>query len=338
MPEQPPQQGRSYEVVTAALIRRVGPAKWPREPQQWTNYLCPVHEGDGHHHNPSLGVRYDPRQGKTMVRCWARCDDQDVLDRIGLRVRDLWDRLPERDPNRRASTGVHGQRNGVTERRTLTPVERAIAAARFPIPAKRDLGAQIGRPVNVDTYVYKWPDGRVEGAVTRVHTPHEHGHAKSFWQAHWTGTEWVKEGFAPIPWKLPDIREALDTGREIFVCEGEKDVQQANRAGLIATCNAMGAGSWTPEHARWLAGAGRVIVVADRDRPGYQHAAKVADTLTGRVGEVRVLQARSGKDLSDHFDAGYDLTDLDPVPHLDRPQQQERFRIPAASRDRTRSR
>ncbi|MBF6226030.1 toprim domain-containing protein [Nocardia abscessus] len=339
MPEPTPQRGRSYEVVTAALIRRVGPARWPREPQQWTNYLCPVHEGDGHHHNPSLGVRYDPRQGKTMVRCWARCDDQDVLDRIGLRVRDLWDRLPERDPNRRATTGAHGQRYGVTERRPLTPVERAIAAARFPILAKRDLGAQIGRPVNVDTYVYKWPDGRVEGAVTRVHTPHEHGHAKSFWQAHWTGTEWVKEGFAPIPWKLADIREALDTGREIFVCEGEKDVQRANRAGLIATCNAMGAGSWTPEHARWLAGAGRVIVVADRDRPGYQHAAKVADSLTGRVGEVRVLQARSGKDLSDHFDAGYDLTDLAPVPHLDRPhQQQERFRTPAMSQGRTRSR
>ncbi|MFG3621499.1 toprim domain-containing protein [Nocardia sp. NPDC047654] len=337
MTEPSPQQGRSYEVVTDALIRRVGPAKWPREPQQWTNYLCPVHEGDGHHHNPSLGVRYDPRQGKTMVRCWARCDDQEVLDRIGLRVRDLWDRLPERDPNRRASTGVHGQRYGVTERRPPTPVERAIAAARFPMPAKRDLGAQIGRPQNVDTYVYKWPDGRVEGAVTRVHTPHEHGHAKSFWQAHWTGTDWVKEGFAPIPWKLADIREALETGREIFVCEGEKDVQRANTAGLIATCNAMGAGSWTPEHARWLAGAGRVIVVADRDRPGYQHAAKVADTLTDRVGEIRVLQARSGKDLSDHFDAGYDLTDLEPVPYLDRPQQQE-FRPAPVNRGRARTR
>ncbi|MGY1946162.1 toprim domain-containing protein [Nocardia asiatica] len=338
MPEPEPQQGRSYEVVTAALIRRVGPAKWPREPQQWTNYLCPVHEGDGHHHNPSLGVRYDPRQGKTMVRCWARCDDQEVLDRIGLRVRDLWDRLPERDPNRRP-TGMHGQRYGVTERRPLTPVERAIAAARFPIPAKRDLGAQIGPPEPVDTYVYRWPNGRVEGAVVRLRTPHEHGHAKSFYQRRWSGTDWENNGFAPIPWKLSDVREALDTGRELYVCEGEKDVQRANRAGQLATCNAMGAGKWTDEHARWLAGAARVIVVADRDRPGYQHAAKVADSLTGRVGEVRVLQARSGKDLSDHFDAGYDLTDLEPVPHLDRPhQQQERFRASAMSRGRTRSR
>ncbi|MFI6368962.1 toprim domain-containing protein [Nocardia sp. NPDC050630] len=333
-PQQP--QGHSYQVVTDALIRRVGPPPHPRDPMQWTNYLCPVHEADGQHHNPSLGVRYDPREGKTWVRCWAHCNDEEVLERIGLRVRDLWDRLPERDPNQQRSNGIHGQRYGVAERRALTPVERAIAAARFPILNKPDLGAQTGPAENVDTYVYRWHTDQIEGAVFRMRTPHEHGYAKSFWQARWTGTEWAKGGFAPIPWKLTDIREALDTGREIFVCEGEKDVQAANRAGLIATCNAMGAGSWTPEHAKWLRGAARVIVVADRDRPGYQHAAKVADTLIGTVGEVRVMQARVGKDLADHFAAGHRTEELEPVKHLDRPHPQ-RFREPT-TRVRTRNR
>ncbi|MFI6364158.1 toprim domain-containing protein [Nocardia sp. NPDC050630] len=328
--------GHSYEVVTEALTRRMGPAPYPRGPEQWTNYLCPVHESDGQQHNPSLGVRYDPRQGKTMVRCWAKCNDEEVLDRIGLRVRDLWDRLPERDPNRRTSSGVHGQRFGVSERRPLTPVERAIAAASFPILNKPDIGAQTGPGENVDTYVYRWHTDQIEGAVFRMRTPHEHGYAKSFWQARWTGTRWEKGGFAPIPWKLADIREALDTGREIYVCEGEKDVQAANRAGLIATCNAMGAGSWTPEHAKWLRGAGRVIVVADRDRPGYRHAAKVAETLHGQVGEVRVMQARDGKDLSDHFAAGHMLEDLEPVRYLDQPKQQQRPRFRPVSRTRSR--
>ncbi|MEV0294226.1 toprim domain-containing protein [Nocardia sp. NPDC050710] len=336
--------------MTDALVRRVGLPPMPRSPQQWTNYLCPVHEGDGHHHNPSLGVRYDPQQGKTMVRCWARCNDEEVLDRIGLRVRDLWDRLPER--TRSNTTNSRGTTSNGSARRSfgaggrtarpesasqkaapqiVSPVEKAILAARFPILSKPDLGVQTGRPETVDSYIYRWPNGRIEGVVHRVHTPHEHGHAKSFWQAHWTGTEWEKTGFAPIPWKLADIREALDTGREIYVCEGEKDVQRANQAGQIATCNAMGAGSWTAEHARWLAGASRVIVVADRDRPGYRHAARVADSLADRVGEVRVMQARGGKDLSDHFDAGYDLSDLEPVPYLDRPQQ-ARFRSAPVNR------
>ncbi|MEU7141711.1 toprim domain-containing protein [Nocardia sp. NPDC046473] len=327
--ESPVPQGRSWQIIIAALDRKVGNGKGSGT--GWVRYLCPVHEADGHHHNPSLGVRYDPSQSKTIVRCFAGCDDRDVLSRLDLRVRDMFDRLPERDPNRGDRRCQPPQPQ---VRRELNPVDRAIEAAWFPASRKQDLGEQTGPPVNVDTYVYRWHTGQIEGAVTRVHTPHEHGYKKDFPQQHWTGTAWEPGGFAPIPWRLDHIREALDTGREIFVCEGEKDVLRANQAGLIATCNAMGAGSWKPEHARWLAGAGRVIVVADRDRPGYRHAAKVADTLEGRVGEVRVLQARGGKDLCDHFDAGYQLEDLEPVPYLDRPQQQ-RFRPPVG---RTRSR
>ncbi|WP_406237522.1 toprim domain-containing protein [Nocardia sp. NBC_01009] len=339
-PQQP--QGHSYEVVTAALTRRVGPPPMPRAPQQWTNYLCPVHEGDGHHHNPSLGVRYDPQQGKTMVRCWARCNDEEVLDRVGLRVRDLWDRLPERtnpQPGPARRPFAAGGRPARPAANVVSPVEKAILAAHFPLPTKRDLGGQTGEPQAVDTYVYRWPNGRVEGAVVRLHTPHEEGHAKSFYQRRWTGTEWVNTGFAPLPWQLGDVREAIDTGRELYVCEGEKDVQRARAAGQLATCNAMGAGKWSDEHARWLRGIGRVIVVADRDRPGYRHAAKVADTLADRVGEVRVMQARSGKDLSDHFDAGYDLSELEPVRYLDRPRPRRAVHDLAPSRaDRTRTR
>ncbi|WP_328435523.1 toprim domain-containing protein [Nocardia puris] len=325
-----------------------GPGKGNGVPESWQRYLCPVHEGDGRPHTPSLGVRYDPKQAKTIVRCFSgtRCDDADVLARVGLRVRDMFDRLPERGSNGFARQHTAGGRParpaGRTPGQVASPVERAILAARFPMPHKRYLGAQTGPSRTEDSYIYRWPDGRIEGAVHRVHTPHEHGHAKGFWQARWTGTKWERGGFAPLPWKLADIREALDTGREIFVVEGEKDVRRANRTGLIATCNAMGAGKWTPEHAKWLRGAARVIVVADLDQPGYRHADKVAASLADRVGEVRVLQARGGKDLSDHFDAGYELSDLEPVPFLDRHyrqlsphhQQQERSFRP----DRTRTR
>ncbi|QBS40395.1 toprim domain-containing protein [Nocardia sp. CS682] len=343
MKPQPP-AGPSYQLITTALKRTMGPGHGSGDPLRWTNFLCPVHEGDGRPHTPSLGVRYDPQQAKTIVRCWATCDDEKVLQRLPhptenrpLGVRDMFDRLPERRRDTPATGGGGEARRGSD---VVSPVEKAILAARFPILSKPDLGVQTGTPEKVDAYVYRWPDGHVEGAVVRVHTPHEYGVKKSFYQRRWTGTRWEDAGFAPIPFQLSDIREALDTGREIYVCEGEKDVLRANRAGQIATCNVGGAGSWAPEHARWLAGAARVIVVADRDRPGYRHAAKVADTLAGRVGEVRVMQARGGKDLADHLDAGYELGELDPVPYLDRPHpyQQDRFRAPAMSRARTRSR
>lgn len=316
-----PEFGRSWQTIIDALERHhLGPGKGSGSPQQWNNYLCPVHEADGHHHNPSLGIRYDPRQAKTIVRCFARCDDAEVMARIGLRVRDMFDRLPERARHGHNNFGSRSNTTPVrAPRQMFSRVEQAILAARFERPAKPNLGDPIGPAEVIESYIYRWHTGQVEGTVLRIHTPHEHGIAKSFAQRHWTGTKWEKTGFAPLPWHLDDVREALDTGRELYVCEGEKDVQRARAAGQLATCNAMGAGKWTGEHAKWLRGAARVIVVADRDRPGYRHAARVAETLEGQVGEVRVLQAAAGKDLADHLDAGLGLDELEPVRYLDRP-------------------
>ncbi|MFB7722310.1 hypothetical protein [Nocardia sp. NPDC056100] len=203
-------------------------------------------------------------------------------------------------------------------------MDKAIDYARLPIPSKPDLGEAIGPTENVCAYLYRRADGHEEGVVVRKKTPHEHGEKKSFNQARWTGTSWEPTGFAPIPYRLPEVVDGVQSGREIYVVEGEKDVQRAMDAGQIATCNAMGAGNWTEQHAKWLHGAGRVIVVADRDRPGYLHASKVAETLHGHVGEVRVLQAAVGKDLYDHLDAGHGLDQLEMVPYLDRHYRQPR--------------
>ncbi|QLY34003.1 toprim domain-containing protein [Nocardia huaxiensis] len=309
--------GRSWQLITSALTARMGPGK---PGTRWTLYLCPVHEADGQHHNPSLGVRYDPAQAKTIVRCFAHCDDVDVLASLDLQVRDMWDRLPDRNPNqpnRRQETRTPPSRTA-----GMSLADKAIDYAAFPRPEKPDLGAPVGPAENVEAYVYRWANGSVEGAVTRTRTPHERGEAKGFWQARWTGTNWERTGFAPIPFRLPEVVDAVNQGRDIYVVEGEKDVQRAHAAGLVATCNAMGAGSWTREHAAWLAGATRVIVVADYDRPGYRHADKVAQSLHGQVGEVRVLQAAVGKDLSDHLDAGLGVDDLAMVPYLDRHYRQ----------------
>ncbi|WP_280359237.1 hypothetical protein [Nocardia otitidiscaviarum] len=314
-----PAQGRSWQLITAALTARMGPG---RDRARWTVFLCPVHEADGQHHTPSLGVRYDPAQGKTIVRCFAKCDDKDVLESLGLRVRDMWDRLPERGPSHQRTTASRPTRQQRQQQERMSLVDKAIDYAGLPIPTKPDLGEAIGATENVCAYVYRRADGRVEGQVTRMRTPHRHGERKSFRQARWDGTSWQATGFAPIPYRLPEVVDAVRGGREIFVVEGEKDVSRAMAAGLVATCNAMGAGNWTEQHARWLHGAGRVIVVADRDRPGYLHAATVADTLHGHVGEVRVLQPAAGKDLSDHLDAGHRIEDLHLVPYLDRHYRQ----------------
>ncbi|TXS30753.1 hypothetical protein EAO71_20380 [Streptomyces sp. ms191] len=121
-----------------------------------------------------------------------------------------------------------------------------------------------------------------------------------------------------VPYRLPELLAAKLADRVIWIAEGEKDVHALVDHGLVATCNAAGAGRWTAEHAQFLEGAD-VTVVADRDEPGQKHAVQVVDSLRGVARSVYVVQARTGKDAADHFGAGHRDADFDqvwaPVPH-----------------------
>ena len=107
-----------------------------------------------------------------------------------------------------------------------------------------------------------------------------------------------------VPYRLPELLAAKEADRVIFIAEGEKDVHALVDHGLAATCNAGGALKWTPEHARHLAGAD-ITIVADRDAKGREHAELVVSTLTGIARSVYVVQAKTGKDAADHFNAGH---------------------------------
>ncbi|WP_186818749.1 hypothetical protein [Nocardia ninae] len=293
----------SFDRITAALDahavahhRKPGPASQAGE---WTKYRCPGHDD----HDPSLGLIYDPDKHKTVVRCFTTCTDEEVLHAIGLDVRDLFD-VPRRGTGPRAGqsrTGGQARDGG----RSPTPVQGQAV----PVESKRDrLGKVTGARYKAGIYLYTDERGHPLGEVVRSHIPHEHGTEKVFRQRKCdAGGRWSGGGFAPVLYHLPAVREAVAEGETIWVVEGEKDADRARTAGLVATCNAMGAGSFRPEHAHQLRGAARVVIVADKDKPGYRHAARVAQLLQGRVGELLVVEAATGKDLSDHLDCGHGL-------------------------------
>jgi hypothetical protein len=121
-----------------------------------------------------------------------------------------------------------------------------------------------------------------------------------------------------LPYRLPELLEAKQADRVIWIAEGEKDVHALVDHGLAATCNAGGAGKWTAEHAAFLKGAD-VTICADRDPKGREHATAVVDSLRGMARTVYVVQARTGKDAHDHFAAGHKDGEFiqvwAPVPH-----------------------
>jgi hypothetical protein len=96
--------------------------------------------------------------------------------------------------------------------------------------------------------------------------------------------------------------------RVVLILEGEKDVECAESLGIVATCNAMGAGKWRPEYNEHLHGR-PVVIIADGDEPGHQHANQVALSLYGIAGAIKVIEL-SAKDLSDWLDQGHTKAEL----------------------------
>lgn len=100
------------------------------------------------------------------------------------------------------------------------------------------------------------------------------------------GWDWSVKGVRVVPYRLPEL--LAEPAQPIVVAEGEKDCDNLARIGVLATCNAGGAGKWTAEHSAFLRDR-RVIVLADYDEAGRNHAQQVAQSLYGIAESVRIV-------------------------------------------------
>lgn len=163
-------------------------------------------------------------------------------------------------------------------------------------------------PIKADSRDIEYPylDEHGQLLYTVVRTPE-----KRFYQRPASGKTGIgaMEGVRRVPYRLPDLLAAVALGKTIYVPEGEKDVDALGAAGCIATCNSGGAGKWRPEFAQYFVGAS-VVIVADRDPAGERHAEQVRESLTSAAQSVRVVQAATGKDASDHLAAGRSVSEF----------------------------
>lgn len=120
------------------------------------------------------------------------------------------------------------------------------------------------------------------------------------------GWSWSTKGVRRVVYRLPAVIAATQAGRRVFIVEGEKDVHAIEAAGEVATCNPGGAKKWRPEYAPAFAGA-EVVIVADRDEPGREHARMVQTALEGVAKSVTIVEPAAGKDAADHLSEGLTL-------------------------------
>ena len=142
------------------------------------------------------------------------------------------------------------------------------------------------------------------------------GKEKVIRPGHYVGGRW-EPGMPPgprVPYRLPELVAAVANGEPVLVVEGEKDVETARANGYVATCNVGGAKKWRSDYDRYFAGAA-VVVVADNDPTGTEHALQLVEHLGPVAASMAVMRSAAGNDLSDHVAAGlsieYDLVAFD---------------------------
>lgn len=271
-----------YDHVTRRLAEVTGQP--PREGADWR---CPAI--DHPDRRPSLSVSRGDKG--VLITCHRGCTLEAILEPLGLKTADLF-----ADDTKKSNT---------TGPRTTTRYEYTDADGRYI--------QEVVRFNNPKGFAQRHPATPQEETAGRADKEHkvdtDHGRAK------WGKPYSTERSIAPHGWvwsyvdktliyHLPEVLQAVKNGTTIFIAEGEKDVEALRRAGQVATCNPMGAGSWLPAHANWLAGAAHVVIVADHDQIGYQHARSVLRTLVALVEAVIVVGAATGKDAADHLGAG----------------------------------
>lgn len=112
-----------------------------------------------------------------------------------------------------------------------------------------------------------------------------------------------------VLYRLPEVLSAKSEGRRVWVVEGEKDVESLRARGEVATTSAMGAGKWQEEYSEMLRGA-TVGIISDADATGRAHARAVRESLLEVECSVTIYESAHGKDVTDHLDAGLELSAL----------------------------
>lgn len=220
---------------------------------------------------PSLSVTTGD-DGRVLLKCFAGCTTQEVITAVGLQLTDLF------VPSQRASSARNQDR----------------------------------KPGIVVAYDYPDENGTLLFQVVRLHP-------KGFRQRRpKPGGGWI--------WNLQGVRRVLfaccflqlaEPDRPVFVVEGEKDALRIMDAGGVATTCPGGAGKWRPDYTDFfgqLDESRDVVILPDNDPAGRQHAEEVARSLSDVARSVKVVELPglpAKGDVSDYFDAGNSIEDLE---------------------------
>ena len=152
------------------------------------------------------------------------------------------------------------------------------------------------KPQLVAEYIYKDEEGKPLYKVMRFEP-------KNFMQAKCVNGEWIYKmaGVRYVLYNLPNVIKS----DVVYFVEGEKDADNLNSIGLVATTTAGGASGFkkrASEYIKFLE-AKTVYIVPDNDKAGYSYAEDIKNALMQTSAQIKVLKLSDEiKDLGEKQD------------------------------------
>lgn len=253
-----------------------------RNGQNWSA-SCPCRYDDD---NPSLSIG-EGRDGRVLITCHrgTPCSLDEICDAVGITIADL---MPK---------------DGKTSSTYDRPVSKPKIVAKKTEPAKKP------KLTLVAEYDYVDVEGKL--LFQKLRFVEDDTGKKTFRQRRPDGDGWAfnLDGVEQVLYNLPSVAEAIANNDTVVVVEGEKDADTLIALGKVATTMPGGAGKWRELHTETLRG-GNIVIIADNDEVGKQHAVSVAEQLRSADCSVRIMIPDGVKDVTDLIESGGKLSQL----------------------------
>ncbi len=247
---------------------------------------------------PSLSVGMG-KDGKIVLKCFAGCSTEDIVWSMNLQMKDLF-----------------------------ADVAPATAFPVYEEPQRRQAATE--KPNKEAEYLY------AGGQLKKIKYRRSDGSKYCTWLHKEADGNWVKgrNNIAPGLYCC----HQLDNTESLFIVEGEKDVENMAKAGMVAVSLPDGSQSkWEAAYEKILSGK-KIAILPDNDAPGMKYAQMCAEKLYGVAAELWVLDLKRAwpevpekGDVSDLIDRyGADVAIQKVVQLLQSTQQWE---PPAAEED-----
>ena len=225
----------------------------------------PTHGQGNGDKNPSLSIT-DGADNKPLFKCHGGCDQHDVFQAI----KD-YGLLPDLEPRAELLASIKPIQQPTLENEWHYTDEDGVTLFIKQRYKTYDAKGKTYKQLRVDE------QGRRHASIT---------------------------GAQIVPYNLPEVEQARQAGRTVFLTEGEKAADALKSIGVCATCTHQGASSFPEDAILYFTGL-NVVILPDNDKVGWEYAKKAVKAIKKVTNSIRILDLQLEDAKEDAYEYVY---------------------------------